>query len=391
MSQKYLVAPDLDFIKEVRELGGDSVKKCYQCATCAVACPIAPENSPFPRKEMLATAWGLKDKVLPSADLWLCHECGDCSTLCPRGAKPGDVMSAARSMATKEYSVSPKINDLVSSSKGLPVLIGVPAVWFAILAAITLFGAEPMTKIFHAIGLEWSHAHGNELAHANFVSTWLVDLTFVPLLGLIVVAFFFSLKRFLFDMHDNAVLEGKTDKAELDLKAFAQSIINVIPTILRHDKFNECGENRDRTTVHMMVLFSFISLFVVTNIFFVTMYGFGIPGPYSQLNPVKWLGNIAGVTLIIGALLMIKNRLTKEDAVNAYKDWYILGLVLILGVTGLGAEMSRLADAKFVTYAIYYVHLIAIFNLFAFLPFSKMSHLVYRVVAMSYADYANRK
>ena len=64
MTEKYLAQPDLGFIAELRGLGGGSLKKCYQCATCSVACPIAPEDSPFPRKEMIAASWGLKDNRL---------------------------------------------------------------------------------------------------------------------------------------------------------------------------------------------------------------------------------------------------------------------------------------------------------------------------------------
>ena len=32
MSEKYLAQPDLDFIHEVIGLGGDTLKKCFQCA-----------------------------------------------------------------------------------------------------------------------------------------------------------------------------------------------------------------------------------------------------------------------------------------------------------------------------------------------------------------------
>ncbi len=391
MSDKYLVQPDLAYINELEVLGADTLKKCFQCATCSVACPIAPENSPFPRKEMIAASWGLKDKLVSNGDIWLCHECGDCSDLCPRGARPGDVLSAIRYTAIKEYSQPKFIANAVEDPKKLPFLIAIPGLWFALLAYITLTAGETMTKIFSTFGVEWSHGGHGEIAHANFVSTWFVDMTFVPLAALVVIIFALSLKRFVTDIHQNAVDEGKTDKASIDIKGFLQSLVKVLPVVLKHDKFNQCEANQDRATAHMMVLYSFIGLFIVTNIFFVVLYVFSIPGPYSQLNPVKWLANIAGAALVIGATLMIKNRLSKKDQISAYKDWYILGIVLSLGVTGLLTEMTRLAGYAAVSYFIYWLHLIAIFNLFAFLPFSKMAHLVYRTTAMAYAEYANRK
>ncbi len=391
MSEKYLAQPDLAFIDEVIGFGAEDLKKCYQCATCSVACPIAPDNSPFPRKEMIAASWGLKDKLISNGDIWLCHQCGDCSDLCPREAKPGDVLAAIRYAAINEYAQPKVLANAVKDPKKLPFLLGIPAIWFAILAYITITGGEGMTKLFHNFGLEWSHGGHDVIAHANFISTWFVDLTFVPLAAFVVIVFGLGLKRFVVDIHANAVAEGKTDKEKLEAKGFLQAIIKVLPKVLKHDKFNECTTNQDRATPHMMVLYSFIGLFVVTNIFFVVLYVFHLPGPYSQLNPVKWLANISGAALVIGSVLMIKNRMDKKDQVSSYKDWYILGLVLALGVTGLLTEMSRLAGSEYISYFIYYLHLIAIFNLFAFLPFSKMAHLVYRFTAMSYAEYGNRK
>ena len=401
MSANYIAQPDLGFIAEIRGLGGETLKKCYQCATCSVACPIAPEDSPFPRKEMIAASWGLKDKLISNGDIWLCHQCGDCTDMCPRGAAPGDVLAAVRSAAITEYATPKALAKAVNDPSKLPLLVGIPAAWFALLAIITTGFGGTMEKIFHflfgdALGgrLHWSHAHpGSEhvIAHSNFVSTWFVDMTFVPTAIFATAVFFLALKRFIVDIHENAVLEGKTDKTSLDYKALLMSIKNVIPTVLKHDKFNQCGSNKDRATPHMMVLFAFIGLFIVTAVCGIMLYVGGYAGPYPQLNPIKWLANIAGVSLVIGSGIMIKNRLTNKEQITAYKDWFILGVVFTLGLTGMLTEMARLADIAWLAYFFYWIHLVAIFELFAFLPFSKMAHIVYRTVAMGYADYANRK
>ncbi|EMS78585.1 quinone-interacting membrane-bound oxidoreductase complex subunit QmoC [Desulfotignum phosphitoxidans] len=391
MTETYLAQPDLGFIAQIRGLGGDTLKKCYQCATCSVACPISPENSPFPRKEMIAASWGLKDRLIKNGDIWLCHNCGDCTDLCPRGAAPGDVLAAIRAAAITEYAQPKALAKAVNDPKKLPWLLGIPAIWFAILAYITMAQSDVMTKIFNVFGIAWSHAHEGVIAQANFFSTWFVDLTFVPLATAVVIIFLLSLRRFITDIHENAVMEGKTDKKNIDYKSLVQALVKTVPTILKHEKFNECETNKERATPHMMVLFSFIGLFIVTGIFFFVLYVFQTPGPYSQLNPVKWLGNIAGVALVIGSGLMIKSRLDNKDQVSTYKDWYILGIVFALGVTGMLTQMARLAHLEWTSYILYYLHLIAIFNLFAFLPFSKMAHLVYRTTAMAYAEYSNRK
>jgi len=395
MTEKYLAQPDLNFIAQVRELGGETLKKCYQCATCSVACPIAPEDSPFPRKEMIAASWGLKDRLVKNGDIWLCHQCGDCTDLCPRGAAPGDVLSAVRSAAISEYARPKFLADAVNDPQKLPLLIGVPALWFAIFALITVYAKDTMTKIFDVFGIGWSHAHeGAEhvISHADFFSTWFVDMTFVPLALAVTIIFILGLKNFLTDIHENAVSEGKSSTAILDYKGLFQALRRVIPTVLKHDKFNECESNSDRATPHMMVLYAFMALLIVTAVAGALLYVGGIPGPYSQLNPLKWLANIAGAALIIGSAMMIKNRLDKRNEQKTYyKDWFILIVIFALGLTGMLAELTRIAQLEYTSYFIYYLHLISIFLLFAFLPFSKMAHLVYRLAAMTYAEYSGRK
>jgi quinone-modifying oxidoreductase subunit QmoC len=88
---------------------------------------------------------------------------------------------------------------------------------------------------------------------------------------------------------------------------------------------------------------------------------------------------------------MIKNRLSKTDQNSTYKDWSLIGLALALGLTGMLTEMTRLGGAAGLSYTIYFIHLIFVFALFAYLPFSKLAHLVYRTVAMAYAEYSGRK
>ena len=400
MAEKYLAQPDLNFIKEIRELGGESLNKCYQCATCTIACPISPEDSPFPRKEMIAASWGLKDKLITSGDIWLCHECGDCSDLCPRDAKPDDVLSAVRAAAITEYARPKFLANAVNNPKALPFLIGIPAIWFAVLAIITMTAGDTMTKIFHSIfgdilggRFHWAHAHEpGVISHADFFSTWFVDITFLPAAAFAAIVFALGLKKFIGNIHENAILEGKSYKKTIEIPGFFTALGKVIVTVLTHRKFSECEANNDRSLAHKMVLYSFIGLFVVTNIFFVTLYLLKSPGPYSLANPVKWLANISGVALVIGVSLMIRNRFAKKDTqLTFYKDWYILWLIFTLALSGLLAQVVRLAGIASVSYFFYYIHLIAILNLFLFLPFSKMAHLVYRLVAMTYAEYSGRK
>lgn len=382
MSDAHLVEPDINFIKEVMKLGGQDVKKCFQCATCSVACPISPDTRPFPRKEMLATSWGLKDRLIGNGDIWLCHNCGDCTTRCPRGAKPGDVLAAVRAYAVTEYATPKFVGKAVNDRSRLPFLLAIPA------AIILVLGL--LLKILGVDWLNFAPTHDN-LWQSDFINNYLVDIIMIPTATAVVAIFALGLKRFLADMHANAVHESKTTKNSIEPVGFIQALIKVIPTVLKHQRFNECGENKDRATPHMMVLYGFIGLFFVTACFFIAEWVFHIEGPYSQINPIKWIANLGGISLIIGSGLMIAHRLNRKDQVHAYKDWYLLGLVMGLAVTGLLTELLRLGGAFYLSAIIYFLHLILVWSLFAYLPFSKLAHLVYRTVAMAYQEYSGRK
>ncbi len=382
MSEATMLDPDVGFIKDVSALGGGDLKKCFQCATCSVICPIAPENKPFPRKEMIAASWGLKDKLVSDVDIWLCHNCGDCTTYCPRGAKPGELLGAVRAYAVQEYAGPKALGKLVSNKGLLPVLLAIPAVIILVAGFLS-----------NLVGLNWlnfSPSGVDVIWQSSYINNYLVDIIMIPTFFFAVGTFALGLKRFIADMHASALAEGKTSQEKIDPVGFVTALIKIVPTIFKHQKFNECTENKERSTAHMMVLFSFIGLFIVTNCFFIAEWILHIEGPYSQLNPIKWLGNIAGVALVVGAILLMKSRLSKTDSVSSYWDWYLVGLVLTLGATGLATQMLRLGGFYDLMAIVYFVHLIAIWCLFAFTPFSKLAHLVYRTVSMAYAEYSGR-
>ena len=128
MANEFVAEPDLQFTKDLIAAGAGDLKKCYQCATCSVACPISPDNNPYPRKEMIWAQWGLKKKLLNDPDVWLCHQCNDCSTQCPRGAYPGDVLKAIRKMNIQENSWPSALGNLVGQPSLFVLTMGIPVV-----------------------------------------------------------------------------------------------------------------------------------------------------------------------------------------------------------------------------------------------------------------------
>ena len=372
------VNPDLKFIKGLTESGADTLKKCYQCATCSVVCNIAPEGNPFPRKEMIWAQWGMVDKIAADPDVWLCHNCGDCTTHCPRGAKPGEVLGVLRKAAIEKYAM---IKPLASLSGNFVGQFIVALIVIAGLLAVV--GHTNILANYHEVGKD-GKLH---IIFNNFIPTHAVDALFVPLFMLGVATAAYGVKKFWDDICESAGLGKFTGRNALP------SILPTIGLVLKHDVFANCGVNKDRKTPHLITLFAFVALFITTNwaVFYLYILGWK-PGDYSSLaNPLKWLGNIGALMLLYGAYKLISNRKAKSDKQSSSSfDWNLLYLILFIGITGFVAEILRIAGAAAPAQVTYALHLILIAQLFIFTPYSKLAHMFYRTTAMVFARHTGR-
>jgi len=374
-----LVDTDLGFVREIKQAGGDTLKKCFQCATCSVVCELAPEKKPYPRKEMIYAQWGLKDRLVNSVDVWLCHYCNDCSAHCPRGARPGDTLRAIRALSFKHFAFPQFMGKIVGEARYWPIMAAIPVL-------VLLLGL-----------LVTGHLHIPEgpVELREFFPLYLVDVIFITFTALALVSLGFGVWNFLQGMHANAIREGYAEDKPLVMGDYVKSLISAIPTILFHNKFKQCITNRDRYQSHLLVFLGFLGLFIVTNIGFLALYiirvDFLAP-PYSFINPVKLLALVSGLALLVGIGLVIANRYKDKPAesTTTYLDWALIIAILGIVVTGFLTWFSRAANLGSFAYIIYFFHLVCVFYIIAYLPYSKLAHLVYRTVAMGYAAHIDR-
>jgi quinone-modifying oxidoreductase subunit QmoC len=122
---------------------------------------------------------------------------------------------------------------------------------------------------------------------------------------------------------------------------------------------------------------------------------FHFDSPYSLIlppDPLKWLALLGSVLLLWGIWQIYQAR--QENAEKAgygtYYDWQLIYLIMAVGFTGLGSWVFRLLGSTTLAYPTYFVHLVSIFCLFFYAPYTKIAHLVYRTVAMLYARMADR-
>jgi quinone-modifying oxidoreductase subunit QmoC len=377
-----LVEPDLSFVRELKEAGGDTLKKCFQCATCSVVCELAPEEKPYPRKEMIYSQWGLKDRLVNSVDVWLCHYCNDCSAHCPRGARPGDTLRAIRAVSFRHFAFPNFMGKIVGEAKYWPIMLAIPVV-------VLLLG----------IAVAGGHIPEGAVEYRDLFPLLLVDVIFLAVTFLAIGSLGFGVWNFIQGIHANAVREGYAEDKPLGFD-YLKSLISVIPTILLHNKFKLCITNRDRYLSHLLVFLGFVGLFIVTNIGFIGIYGGPFIGintsflapPYSFANPIKLFALLVGIGLLVGILLVIANRLKPKDAEStiSYLDWSLIIAVLATVSTGLLTWIGRVANLGTVAYGIYFLHLVSVFYIIAYLPYSKLAHIIYRTVAMGYAAHIDR-
>lgn len=92
----------LESIEKLKELSGESVKLCMQCATCTGMCPMAQEMDYSPRKVMHIAQFGLFHNLADINTYWKCASCHACSVKCPRGIDIAKVMEALRQQVLRK-------------------------------------------------------------------------------------------------------------------------------------------------------------------------------------------------------------------------------------------------------------------------------------------------
>lgn len=92
----------LSSIEKLKEVSGESVKTCMQCATCTGMCPMVQEMDYSPRKVMHMAQFGLVGKLADINSYWKCASCYACSVKCPRGIDIAKVMEALRQQSLRK-------------------------------------------------------------------------------------------------------------------------------------------------------------------------------------------------------------------------------------------------------------------------------------------------
>lgn len=392
MASKTL-APNMQYTRRLMEAGAGNLKECYQCATCSVACPMAPDSRPFPRKEMIWASFGLKDKLMDDPDLWLCHNCGNCSDLCPRGAQPAETMAAARNMIFQDLMFPGRLARWMSKPSGLIWLIAFPALlWLVVWGIMADIAGSWFPRA----------ADGRIVFGRIFYGDYTIDPIFIITFfaaQIIMIAGCVKLwKRF--EPEGGVTVIGKK-------KNWFVALWEVLwEEVISASKFSECdagpatGEpERDRRISHTILVWGFAILTLVTTLVALGHWGGKIIPAILVETPmplnywIKVLANLGGFMLLIALAMLTWRRLTLPPKFqsSSYYDWYLLGIIWAVALTGMLSEIFRLADWIHLAFITYYIHLVVVWMLFAYTPWSKLGHFFYRICALVYIKMYGRR
>ena len=363
--KRVTINPDLQFIRSIKKDSLSDLKTCMQCGACTVVCDLAPEENPFPRKEMMWASWGLKQKLLSDPDLWLCHQCGDCTSYCPRGVHPGDVMASLRISTILNYARPKFLARWMHDWRFLPLILLFPVVLISFILILAGTFQIPEGPVVYS--KFFPHAWLNGSFSLFF---------FGAIFGMII-----GIRKYWKDMQ-------KEHPGDIDKTSFWSAFKLTFSELLSHRKFAMCRANRIRQVGHLMIFYGFMLLLFVTAFAIVALLFFEYPLGF--WHPVKIAGNLGGLSLLAGCIIQLIHRIRDKELHSAWFDWSFLVSFILLAISGFFVEWARFENWS-AAYHIYFIHLIFVWYLILFLPYSKFAHMVYRFVAIFYSKRMGRR
>jgi quinone-modifying oxidoreductase subunit QmoC len=361
MATAVTISPGLAFREELFRRGAGTAARCFQCATCSSVCDLATPETAFPRRQMLWAQWGLVDRFVADPSIWLCHNCNDCTVRCPRDARPGDAMQAIRALMIEEVGAPRFMARLAARPAATwPVLLGLPVLFWALYVYAVNGFAVPRTP----------------LAFGDVVPVWMIYSVFLPAGAFALAAAALGARRCWVAWGAESSRSG----------GLLRGLRDVALDILWHRRFRTCGAARPRRMGHLLLVWGFLGALLTTTLLGIAMDVFGVKTPLPQTHPIKILGNVSAVLLVAGLVWLVVNRLANKEstATSQAFDTFFVALVVLVVVSGIGAELGRQFLPAAWALAIYLLHLGAVLSLFLTFPFSKFAHALYRTLALAH-------
>ena len=378
---------DLGLYPELQRYGATDIGACFSCGTCTASCPLSQTDTTFPRRLIRYAQVGMKDALLSSKELWSCYQCAECAETCPTQADPSEFMAAARRYAIASYDKTRIARTMYTR----PVVATVFAVVLALFFALFMYSSHGPQS-------------GESLAIFEFIPEGLIHDTGIVVMVLVFLAGIAGVGGM---ARRIARREGVGWSTVFGCRAALARSARAAWEAIGRDSLGqvrfrqECAADdvpvvlpRRRWLIHALTMWGFLGLLAAT----LLDYGLALVGiketgtPVPIWYPVRLLGTVAGVVLVYGTTVMIFDRYRAANRSvkrSTTADWMLLGLLWVTGVTGFALELALyLPDAPAWGYWVFLVHVAVAMELVLLAPFMKLSHAVYRPVALFFVALA---
>jgi len=174
---------------------------------------------------------------------------------------------------------------------------------------------------------------------------------------------------------------------------FFRALFSTISEIIFHRKFFDCEANKVRSWGHLLIFYGFIGAMITAGLAVgLTVLIPVMDSPINLPNPVKILGVLSGIALIVGWIILYVRSKSGGDEVGTrnYTDRLFLNMIGWVAITGMFTYVIRGFGIPAIAYPIYFVHLVIVFFLLWYMPYSKFAHMLYRTFAVIWAKSHNR-
>jgi quinone-modifying oxidoreductase subunit QmoC len=289
-------------------------------------------------------------------------------------AKPAQPKSGSGGGDPWEHQSPRFMSRIPTSARYLPLAVAIPAaiVVVLVLTAAVAFRDGPAVP-------------DGDILFEHFIGHGWLDVFVLSLVGVVAVVAATGIRR-----HWKG-LQGTVPSA-LPRQPLGGALRGTAEEVLKHDGFDSWTVSDVQRKSHLAIFYGFLGLLAATTgaaIYTEIFPILGIDWHDNELSlptwdPVKIVGNVGGIALLVGLIQVMSTWRRRSSDRAAYSDWFFPALLGLTVLSGFSTEILRFAGVR-LAYPAYAVHLVFVFALFVYFPFSKFAHALYYPTGFTFA------
>ncbi len=366
------VQSDPTLLADIRRFGTFDGAACYQCGSCTLSCELVTDSASFPRRSIRYALLGLRSPLLGSLEPWICHDCGECSTACPRQAEPRISMVTLRRFLSAQYDWSGITSKLLQSKAWyLGSLIGVAVFTFLLILGYHLWKVALPIGTFATTDLGLDHMF-------PIITYYTLFVILFPLVLLLSRVY----RVWRLTMRDG----GQT----IPFSAYADQAWMYVYQSVTHALMRKCP-TKGRWLGHWLLALGTVTMLTIKTF---GLRWFQTDNIYPIYNPQRWVGYLAAGCILYGIGDILVGRWRAQQEIykeTKFNDLVFPVLIILIVVSGLSAHVLRYCGFGLSCHYFYALHVMVATPLMLIeMSFGKWSHMIYRPMALYFSAVRQR-